>query len=63
MRWNVAITRINNILTHDSNVKNIQECKMSLKQQQEAEVESRREPNAWKYLVSSFLRDIGKAQF
>lgn len=56
MRWNFAITRISNILTHDSNVKNIQECKMSLKQWQEAEVKSRLESNAWQNFVFSFLK-------
>lgn len=56
MRWNFAITRINNILTHDSNVKNIQECKMSLKQWQEAEVKSRLDSNAWQNFVFSFLK-------
>lgn len=53
MRGSAAITRINNILTHDSNVKNIQECKMPLQQSQKAEVRSRRELGPWKAVVFS----------
>lgn len=58
--WNVAITRINNILTHDSNVKNIQEWKMSLKQRQEAKVKSRLESDAFLKDFNSFLQNVEK---
>lgn len=59
MRWNPAnYQNFSNILTHDSNAKNIQECKMSLKQWQEAEVKSRLESNAWRNFVFSFSEKL-----